>query len=56
MSSEQIKGFVRHTLTLVGGLLVAKGFIDEQTMLEGVGVVMSVVGYIWSFKQKEVAE
>ena len=56
MNSEQIKGFVRHTLTLIGGLLVAKGLIDEATMLEGVGVVMSVVGYVWSFKEKQVSE
>lgn len=56
MSNEQIKGFVRHTLTLVGGILVAKGVIDEGTMLEGVGIVMSVIGYIWSFKEKQVEE
>lgn len=57
MNSEQIKGFIRHTLTLVGGILVAKGIVDEATIAEGVGVAMTVIGYVWSFYEKtEVSE
>lgn len=54
--SEQIAGFIRHTLTLVGGIAVAKGLMDEQTMLEGVGILMSAIGYVWSFKAKDSAK
>lgn len=56
LNSEQIKGFLRHTLTLVGGIFVAKGWVDDATMLEGVGLVMGVVGYIWSFYDKTNVE
>ena len=58
MNSEQIKGFIRHTLTLVGGIIVAKGLVDEQTIAEGVGIAMSLIGYIWSFydKREEISE
>jgi hypothetical protein len=56
MMSEQIAGFIRHTLTLVGGIAVAKGLMDEQTMLEGIGILMSVIGFVWSFKAKVKAE
>lgn len=56
LNSEQIKGFLRHTLTLVGGIFVAKGWVDDATMLEGVGLVMGVVGYIWSFWDKTDVE
>jgi hypothetical protein len=56
MNSEQIKGFIRHTLTLVGGIIVAKGIVDEQTMMEGVGLAMSVIGYVWSFYDKKQIE
>ena len=56
MNSEQIKGFIRHTLTLVGGIIVAKGLVDEQTMMEGVGLAMGVIGYVWSFYDKKQIE
>jgi hypothetical protein len=56
MMSEQIAGFIRHTLTLVGGIAVAKGLMDEQMMLEGVGILMSAIGFVWSFKAKDKAE
>ena len=56
ISTEQIKGFLRHTLTLVGGIFVAKGWVDDATMMEGVGLVMGGVGYVWSFWDKTEIE
>lgn len=53
MKNEQISGFIRHALTLVGGIFVTKGLVDEQTMMEGVGILMSAIGFIWSFKSKQ---
>jgi hypothetical protein len=56
MKNEQISGFIRHALTLVGGIFVTKGLVDEQTMMEGVGILMSAIGFIWSFKSKQDPE
>jgi hypothetical protein len=52
MKKETILGIVRHTLTFVGGILVTKGFIGEEIMLEVVGGVMTLVGTIWSILKK----
>lgn len=55
MNSEQIGGLVRHVLTFVGGIVVSKGYVDEQTMITVVGAVATVVGAIWSFMAKKPA-
>ena len=52
MNQEQLMGLVRHALTVLGGALVAKGTIDESTMLEAVGVVSSLIGFVWSYWTK----
>jgi len=52
MSVEVWMGFVRHMLTMVGGLLIAKGWLDESTMPEVLGAVMTLVGFVWSYMQK----
>ena len=41
-SKEQILGVVRHTLTFVGGILVMKGLVDEATVTEIIGGVMTL--------------
>lgn len=53
MSKERILGFVRHTLTFVGGLLVMKGIIDEAMTSEIIGGIMTLTGTIWSIFEKE---
>jgi hypothetical protein len=53
MTAEQLLGFLRHGLTLIGGACVTKGFMDEQTMLELVGASMSIIGFAWSFISKK---
>lgn len=52
MKKEQVFGLIRHTLTFVGGLLVMKGVIDEATMAELTGGVITFVGLVWSFYDK----
>jgi len=42
-------GIIRHILTFVGGILVAKGLLSEELMLEAVGALTTIVGFIWSF-------
>ena len=52
LSKEQILGIARHTLTFVGGILVMKGLVDETTMTEIIGGVMTLAGTIWSVINK----
>lgn len=52
LSKEQLLGIVRHTLTFVGGILVAKGILDDALLLELVGGASTLVGAIWSIVNK----
>ena len=52
LSKEQIMGVIRHALTFVGGILVMKGIIDEATVTEIIGGVMTLTGTIWSVINK----
>ncbi len=56
MSVEVWMGFVRHLLTMMGGVLIAKGWLDESTMPELLGAVMTIVGFVWSYMQKAEAK
>ena len=53
LSKERILGVVRHTLTFVGGILVMKGLVDEATVTEIIGGVMTLTGTIWSVITKK---
>jgi hypothetical protein len=44
LSKVQVLGIVRHVLTFTGGILVAKGLINDSTMVELVGGIVTVVG------------
>ncbi len=52
---EQVGGLVRHALTTLGGYMVAKGFVDEATMIELVGAAMTFIGFGWSWLIKKPA-
>ena len=56
MNKEQILGFIRHGLTLVGGVLVTNGVIDEATLLEVVGATITLISFGWSFADKRKKE
>jgi hypothetical protein len=53
MKKEIVLGIVRHTLTFAGGILVAKGLIDDGIASEIIGGVMTLVGGIWSVVAKK---
>lgn len=55
MNMDMILGAVRHVLTFGGGILVAKGIVDETTMLSIVGAVVTIVGAVWSVVNKKTA-
>lgn len=52
MSKEIILGVLRHVLTFAGGILVAKGLLEQGVLAEIIGGVMTVVGGIWSVIDK----
>ncbi len=53
LSREQVLGIVRHSLTFLGGLVVAKGYTDDATITQVVGSVVTLVGAIWSIVVKK---
>lgn len=53
MTQEQVFGVIRHALTAVGGVLLAKGVIDETTWAELTGTAMTLIGVIWSIVDKK---
>jgi uncharacterized membrane protein YphA (DoxX/SURF4 family) len=53
MNKEQVLGLVRHILTFVGGILVAKGIATEAQSVELVGAVITAIGGIWSILSKK---
>lgn len=52
MTKEQVLGIVRHVLTFVGGVLVAKGLATDVMSNELIGAAMTLVGGVWSVISK----
>lgn len=52
MKKELALSFVRHLLTFVGGVLVAKGLFEDGIITEIIGGVMTVIGGILSVLDK----
>mgnify|MGYP000560065572 FL=1 len=53
MNKNQILGIVRHILTFAGGFLVVRGKIDESTLTEIVGSLVTLAGLVWSVLEKQ---
>ena len=53
MSKDVVLGQIRHLLTFVGGFALARGLVDEAALQEAIGAVLTIVGVIWSAKQKQ---
>jgi hypothetical protein len=56
MKKEQVIGIVRHILTFVGGVIVAKGLTTDAAMVELTGAAMTAIGIIWSIVSKTKSE
>lgn len=54
--NDKIKGLLRHVLTFLGGYLVTKGIIDEATLSEVVGSIITISGFVWSWLDKSDKE
>lgn len=55
MTVESIMGVVRHVLTFGGGFLVAKGFLDNETLNQAVAALATLIGVGWSIFAKRKA-
>jgi hypothetical protein len=53
LNLNQLQGILRHLFTFGGGLLVAKGHLDEESLQQISGLVISLVGVIWSVASKK---
>ena len=53
MNKEQILGLVRHVLTFAGGVVVAKGLIDDTQISELIGALITLIGSVWSVVSKK---
>jgi hypothetical protein len=53
MTQEQIFGVIRHGLSAIGGILIAKGLLDEGSLTELTGAVLALTGVIWSIVSKK---
>jgi hypothetical protein len=52
MKKEVIFSIIRHTLTFVGGILIAKGVLDETLYQEISGSLIALIGGVWSVIEK----
>lgn len=48
MNTEQITSIIRQILLAVGGFVVGKGYVDQETMLQIVGALSVIIGSIWA--------
>lgn len=46
--NQVLFGFIRHALTIVGGVLAHKGYIDASSADAIVGGIAAGIGLIWS--------
>lgn len=56
MTKEQILGVLRHILTGLGGILIAKGYMDESMLNDAAGAVVTIIGITWSIISKHKAQ
>lgn len=52
MNKAKVMSVVRHILTGLGALLIAKGWIEESFVEEVIGFVLTLTGLLWSFNDK----
>lgn len=52
MNQEQLLGIIRHTLTIVGAVLITNGTVDESNWTIITGSTLGLVGLIWSILDK----
>ena len=51
-----IGSFARHILTTLGGMAVAKGWLDSSQIEPVAGALLVLAGVVWSLIQKRTAK
>lgn len=52
MTKEELYGVARAVLAALGGIVVGKGWLDNETVMALVGAGATVVAAFWSVKSK----
>lgn len=55
VTQDQVVGIVRHALTFVGGIIVAKGLASDAYVQEIIGGAMTIIGVVWSIFSKKAS-
>lgn len=50
--NPELAGLIRHALTMLGGILVTKGYSDSTVMESIVGGFVATIGVLWSLYAK----
>jgi hypothetical protein len=53
MSRDIVLGLLRHSLTFIGGVLVARGIADESQVADLIGGLTTLIGAVWSIMAKK---
>ncbi len=48
MNQEQVLSLIRQILTMAGSALVAKGLVDQTTLVTAVGAIATLGSVVWS--------
>lgn len=56
MNKAAILGFVRHILTFGGGAGVTSGYLSESDLTAGVSAMLTLIGIVWSWWDKQGAK
>jgi hypothetical protein len=56
INNDQKFAVIRHVLTAFGGVLVARGQMDESSMTEVVGAIITLAGFGWSLYIKRAGK
>lgn len=52
MTQEQVNSLIRHIISVVGGIFIAKGIIDSSVLEYGLAAIGVIVSIVWSIKEK----
>jgi hypothetical protein len=53
MNNDMWLGLFRHILTIFGGVFVAKGYADADTVNTTIGATTALAGVAWSMLEKK---
>jgi len=53
MTKQKWYSVIRHTLTAIGGVLIAIGVVDDTIVMEVSGAIITILGVIWGIQDKK---